>query len=164
MRGSAQHSKFSPTCQVASWRQKQLDLFKVLLVPWAPQCHNGLHGSTVPCRITTALWLHEALECSNGLLVPQSPAASHWGLGTMRPSHATMIFLVPRGPYSVTMAPCFHGPQSVTMVSMDPRCPAGSPRLFGYRRPCNAAMASWFHKALLLHTGPLGPWGPAVPQ
>ena len=92
-------------CSLGSMKPHSVTMFSLLLqchngplLPWAPECHNGLHGSTVPCRTTTALWLHKALECSNGLLVPQSPAAQHWALGTMRPSSATVMSLVPQGP------------------------------------------------------------------
>ena len=77
-------------------------------------------------------------------------------------SHLRLLFSrinIPSSLRNSSQVPC-----NATMVSMDPQCPAGSPRPFGCTRPRNAVMDSWFQQSLVLHTGPLGPCGPPVPQ
>ena len=107
-------------------------------------------------------------DLSGGSLEAKPARSLPCPLGSMMLHSVTMFSLLLQchsDPLTLWAPQCHSmGPCNATMVSMEPRCPAGSPRPFGCTRPCNAAMASWFHKALLLHTGPLGPWGPAVPQ
>ena len=122
----------------------------------ASTCQNlpDFSCSIVPC-------FQEAPQCHNVLI---ASAVSQWPLASMRPCRVTMALWFCGAPQCHNGFHDSLGPCNATMVSMDPRCPAGSQRPCGCTRPCNAAMASWFHRALLLHTGPLGPCSPAVPQ
>ena len=81
-------------------------------------------------------WFYEAPQCHNVLL---ASAVSQWPLVSMRPCR-------------VTMALWFHGPHSVTMVSMIP---------WGLAMP---QWSPWIHGALQDHHGPVAARGPVMQQ